>query len=98
MPWFAAAIASYRSTSMCRAVRRLRKHCCTASFSCRTKSAATRRLSDERGSGYYGGGCNTDPPRKAGRSDHGGAARQAVGVRESDRRVYLHLGGECAII
>ena len=42
-----------------RAARPRPRRCCTASSSCRTRSSATRRLSDERGSGTHRGGCDT---------------------------------------
>src|SRR5471032_1062934 len=47
MPWCAAAIASCRSTSMCRAARRRRKRWSTASCCCSAKFAARERSSAE---------------------------------------------------
>ena len=43
--WFAAAIASFRSISTCRAVRRPRKRSSTVCSSCKRKSAALLRSS-----------------------------------------------------
>src|SRR6185312_7728272 len=48
MPWSAGAIASYRWTFTCRAVRRRPKRSCTASFSCRRRSSARAPLLVER--------------------------------------------------
>ena len=46
--WCAAATASCRSTSTCRAARRPRRRCSTACCCCRRKSAAPARSSGER--------------------------------------------------
>src|ERR1700730_7407051 len=47
--WCAAAIASCRSTSMCRAVRRPQRRCSTACCCCKRRSAALRRSNAEHG-------------------------------------------------
>src|SRR5471032_2095962 len=47
MPWCAAAIASCRSTSMCRAARRRQKRWSTASCCCSARFAARERSSAE---------------------------------------------------
>src|ERR1700722_5346393 len=62
--WCAAAIASCRSTSMCRVARRPQRRCSTACCCCKRRSAALRRSNAEHGrdaryarQDHYGGAC-----------------------------------------